>query len=184
MRIPARRSGAGSSPDSLSAGPLGSIGPPMTASAQAATTYRSSQARPMTLSMGKTKHFITHAATSADAVAPSTRSILRTTFATPSKPISSCLDPNAGRATHCVTWTSRLGAAAIGARVMRWGCCSSDASACLGAECGAASPRSGCHSDFTHVCASAAICAICVANFARRRRVFGLGLLVSYRPLG
>ena len=91
----------------------------MTASAHAATTYRSSQALPITLSMGKTKHLIKHAATSADAVAPSTRSILRTTFATPSKPISSCLEPNAGRATHWVTWTSRRGAAAIGARVMR-----------------------------------------------------------------
>ena len=161
MRIPARRSGAGSSPESLSAGPLGSIGPPITASAQAATTYRSSQARPMTLSMGKTKHFITHAATSAEAVAPRTRSIRKTTFATPSRPISSCLEPSAGRATHCVTWTSRLGAAAIGARVMRWGCCSSDASACLGAECGAASPRSGCHSDLARVYARAVLCATC-----------------------
>ncbi len=130
-----------SSPDSLSAGPRGRIGPPITASAHAATTYRSSQARPMTLAMGNTKHFIRHAATSADAVAPSTKSILSTTFATPSKPISSCLEPSAGRATHCVTWTSRLGGWAMAASavcVVQRGAASAVQRRVVGRRCGGA----------------------------------------------
>ena len=136
----------------------------------------------MTLSLSETPGTLSHMRLRVPAVAPLRREVFaRTTFATPSKPISSCLEPDAGRATplghvdvsswwlghgcfSCLCCAARCcfscpcagwwAGAAEARRVMRrLGCAAAVMRVlCLGAECGAASPRGGCHSDLTRTC--------------------------------